>query len=116
VDELHTSDEGASNVNPRVRNLVTTRVMYYIFLRPVLDFFYDRNDLHKISKNHYLVTTVMHYFSRWFHCIGIVFEICQHYILGKGFNVVLFFPIHKFLINTRICREISLAPDCWLEF
>jgi hypothetical protein len=31
VDELHTSDEGASNVNPRVRNLVTTRVMYYTF-------------------------------------------------------------------------------------
>jgi hypothetical protein len=44
------SDEGASNVNPRERNLVTTRVMYYIFLRPVvLDCFYDRNDLCKIS-------------------------------------------------------------------
>jgi hypothetical protein len=31
VDELHTSDEGASNVNPRVRNLVTIQVMYYTF-------------------------------------------------------------------------------------
>jgi hypothetical protein len=37
-----TSDEEASNVNPGVRNLVTTRVMYYtfsttrsrVFLRP----------------------------------------------------------------------------------
>jgi hypothetical protein len=53
VDELHTSDEGANNVNPPVRNLVTTRVMY------LLDFFYDRNDPHKISKqiffyDHYL--------------------------------------------------------------
>jgi hypothetical protein len=39
VDELHTSDEGVSNVNPRVRNLVTTRVMlmYYAFSMTFID-------------------------------------------------------------------------------
>jgi hypothetical protein len=89
VDELHTSDEGASNVNPRVRNLVTFRVMYYtfcttrtrLFLRPERS---PQNFKKKIFLR-LTDTTEMHYFSKWFRCIGIVFEICQQYILRKGF-------------------------------
>jgi hypothetical protein len=110
VDELHTSDEGASNVHPRVHDLVTIRVIYYafsttrsrLFLRPKWS---PQKFLKKYFSTPitYRYTTEMHYFSRWFHCIGIVFEICQQYILWKGFNVILFFPIHKCLINTLIC-------------
>jgi hypothetical protein len=106
VDELRTSDEGASNVNPRVGNLVI------LFLRPVLDFFYDRNDPYKISKKIFLhsltssgrskftVHVRKEAFTR--RVVGVIFAI---YTSGRRKKLVRKLQIKKTYILSNIeCR------------
>jgi hypothetical protein len=93
--------------------------MYYTFSTTRTRLFYDRNDPHKISKKNIFFD---HYLQLQQKCIILADEYWNclrnmptvHSL--KRFNVILFFPIHKCLINTHICRDISLAADCWLEF